>query len=321
MKNIKRSTLTVIILILLTLTFSANTLADAVPLIDVEQLPYKYEFAQKYIVAGERVLNLTITNNTSHNIEALEFEARLLDAFGDVISDWSIFSNPDLKISTGDSASLTLTLSRKNILGVNIENVLDKARSFELRYTRILLSNGTIVRKADLYPNLQKTYGQYHIDLKILNGIEIEDKTNYNFTRVGFATDSNIYKFIKELPYNKQDQYINIDTLDELMDLFSEDGIVVLLKATNISEEVAKKNWQSSLNPPLMILDDAMNQYSQFALMYSPQLMSNLTYNGEHLPGVTLTMVYVFDKFDGHDPEEIEVYIDGQKYIETFKLR
>ena len=43
MKNIKRSTLTVIILILLTLTFSANTLADAVPLIDVEQLPYKYE--------------------------------------------------------------------------------------------------------------------------------------------------------------------------------------------------------------------------------------------------------------------------------------
>ena len=51
MKNIKRSTLPVIILKLMTLTFSANTLADAVPLINDEQLPYKYEFAQKYLVA------------------------------------------------------------------------------------------------------------------------------------------------------------------------------------------------------------------------------------------------------------------------------
>lgn len=52
-----------------------------------EDLSYEYNFSQKYIVAGERVLNLTVSNNTTYNIEAIEFEIRLKSAFGDVISD------------------------------------------------------------------------------------------------------------------------------------------------------------------------------------------------------------------------------------------
>ena len=112
MNNLGNDTLTtVLVLAVLVLAISVPITAASEMLAD--NFPYSYEFAQKYIVAGERVLNLTISNNSTYNIEALEFEARLLDAFGDVISDWSIFSNPDLRIPAGSSGSLTLTLSRK----------------------------------------------------------------------------------------------------------------------------------------------------------------------------------------------------------------
>ena len=48
--------------------------------------------------------------------------------------------------------------------------------------------------------------------------------------------------------------------------------------------------------------------------------MSNLSYSGAQHPGVTLTMVYIFDKFDGHIPEKLEVYIDGKRYFDVLEL-
>ena len=56
-----------------------------------EDLPFKYNFSQEYIVAGERVLNITISNNTNNNIKAIELEIRLKNAFGDIISEWNTF--------------------------------------------------------------------------------------------------------------------------------------------------------------------------------------------------------------------------------------
>jgi hypothetical protein len=319
MNNLGNDTLTtVLVLAVLVLAISVPITAASEMLAD--NFPYSYEFAQKYIVAGERVLNLTISNNSTYNIEALEFEARLLDAFGDVISDWSIFSNPDLRIPAGSSGSLTLTLSRKNILGINVENILDKARSFELRYTRILLEDGSILRRDHLYPNINNLYGDFVIELDILNGKEVTDDTSYNFSKVSVSYESELKKYMDEnMSLFDLRKFDSAATISELVEWFSNQALILLVKATNVTDKPLKKDWDASYSPVFTLLDDQKNQYSKFAALYIPHNMSSLSY--QQLPGVTLIMVYLFDKFDGYEPAEIEVFIENQKYTETFQLR
>lgn len=318
MTRSKLSVLTILSLLIISMTATNPAMASSI--VADSDLPYTYEFAQRFIVAGERVLNLTIANNSSRHIEALEFEARLLDAFGDVISDWSTFSNPDLKISSGSSGSLTLTLSRKNILGVNIENVLDKARSFELRYTRILLDDGTLLRMDEIYPNTEKLYGGFRIELDMLNQKTIEDKTNYNFERVSYSYESELRKYIDSTKSAwARDKFESVATLSDLVDPLEERTMILLAKVTNVSDRPIRKDWESFFSPVFVLLDDAKNQYAKFAALYAPHSMGSISYN-DLLPGVTLTMVYLFDKFDGYNPKTIEAYIDGEKYVETFEV-
>ncbi len=309
-----------VVLLLAMICAPIDTLAGSHAFDVDENLPYTYEFAQRYVVAGERVLNVTITNNLPQDIEALEFEARLLDPFSDPVSEWNTFSKPDFSIASGHSGTLTLTLSKKNILGINVENILDKARFFELRYTRVLLADGTLLRREDLYPNKQRVYGQYEIELEILNTNPIDDVTKYNFERVSSNSQSEIEKYIESLSYSEKGKYRSVSTLEELMDLFVHRGILLLVHATNITDKPAERNWESSYSPVFKLMDNRKTQYSQYARVYAPQLMSDLSYNGSQLPGVTLTLVYIFDKFDGYNPEELEVYIDGEKYPKTFIL-
>lgn len=306
--------LTVLLVVVFCNQVSAFTLDAA------EELPYTYDFSARYVVAGERVLNLRIHNNSPCNIDALEFEARLLDAFRDPISEWSTYSNPDLRIPSDSTGLLTLTLNRQNILGVNVENVLDKARFFELRYTRILLEDGTLLRAEDLYPNTEKLYGPYRLELEILNGKQIEDNTKYNFERVDVDTQSNLYKYISSFPWGERERFDSMDTIDEIASSFSDRGIVLLVRITNASDKFVEKYWSGSYSPIFILLDEAMHQYSSYALLYAPQVMKGLVYNGPQIPGVTLTLVYVFDKFNDYDPQQIQVYIEGERYPQTFEV-
>ncbi|GAH91447.1 unnamed protein product, partial [marine sediment metagenome] len=134
-----------------------------------EELPYEYSFSQKYIVAGERVLNLTVSNNTAYNIKAIEFEIKLKNAFGEIISDWSTFTSPDLQIPSQSSKSLSLTLTKRNIFGAKIENVLNQARYVDLRYKRILIEDDILLKQRDLYSELQYKYGPFKIQLDVIN--------------------------------------------------------------------------------------------------------------------------------------------------------
>lgn len=256
-----------LVLIFTSLCSPIMALANSMDFDAETALPYTYEFAQRYVVAGERVLNLTITNNLGRDLEAVEFEARLLDAFGDPVSEWNLFSKPDFKIANNEQGFLTLTLSKRNILGVNVENVLDKARFFELKYTRILLADGTILRKADLYHNAERVYGQYEIKLEILNTHSVEDHTKYNLERVMGNSESEIEKHIDSLPYLERGKYRSVSTIKDLVDLFGERGILLLVQATNISDQIAEKDWQYS--QVFTLMDERKTQYSQFARLYA----------------------------------------------------
>ena len=155
-----------------------------------EDLSYEYNFSQKYIVAGERVLNLTVSNNTTYNIEAIEFEIRLKSAFGDVISDWSTFTDPDLQIPAHTSKSLKLTLTRRNIFGAKLENVLEQTKVIDLRYKRILLDNDILLNQRDLYPEIAYTYGPFRIELDIINNKNTNNLREYSFHKKTFREDS-----------------------------------------------------------------------------------------------------------------------------------
>ena len=75
---------------------------------------------------------------------------------------------------------------------------MDKARSFELRYTRILLEEGSIIRRDHLYPNINNLYGDFVIELDILNGKEVTDDTSYNFSKVSVSYESELKKYMDE---------------------------------------------------------------------------------------------------------------------------
>ncbi len=296
-------------LLLLVMYFSVSVFANQYFSNIDEDLPYSYSFSQRYIVAGERVLNLIVSNNTTYNIEAIEFEIRLKNAFGDVISEWNTFTDPDLQIPAHTSKSLTLTLTRRNILGAKIENVLDQTRFIDLRYKRILLDNDVLLSQRDLYPEIVYTYGPFRIELDIINNKNINDLTEYSFYRRIFKEGS-IADNIRIVKFHYIDQFVNI---------FSEDCLILLATITNISEKAQKKDWFSTYKLVFTLMDDKNNQYNIPSLGYVLSDWENVVKDYQDLlPNATFFIIYVFDKIDGYTPKKLKVYIDGQEHYKTF---
>jgi len=318
-------------LLLLLICLSVPAFANQYfPNID-EDLSYEYSFSQKYIVAGERVLNINISNNTDNNIKAMEFEIRLKSAFGDVISDWSIFVDPDLQIPAHTSKSLTLTLTKRSIFGAKLENVLDQAKYIDLRYKRILLDNDALLSQRDLYPELSYNYGPFKIELDIINNKKINDPKKYSFFQATYSESSIAYDLsvLKRKDESKRqyfDERRKFDYIDQIVDIFSKDCLILLAKITNISKEPQEKDWLPSsgygLEPPVFILvDDKDNQYNQPSLAYTPSGWWRIATGRQVLcPDVTFFIIYVFDKIDGYTPKKLKVYVDEQEYYKTFLL-
>jgi len=212
-----------------------------------EDLPFKYNFSQEYIVAGERVLNITISNNTNNNIKAIELEIRLKNAFGDIISEWNTFTDPDLQIPANTSKSLKLTLTRRNILGAKLENVLDQAKYIDLRYKRILLDNDVLLSQRDLYPELQYDYESFRIEPDIINNKNINNLIKkHSFDQATFSKNSIAYNLsvLRKKDESKGiwfDELRKFDYIDQIVDIFSKDCLILLATITNISHKAQKK--------------------------------------------------------------------------------
>lgn len=114
-------------------------------------LPVNYSFTQESLVSGGRVLRVSVRNNTRFRVEAVELEVRLRNAFDEIISDWVSFIDPDLAIRAGESKTVQLTLTRQNVFGQTVENILNQARYADIRYVRILFADGTLLHRHDLY--------------------------------------------------------------------------------------------------------------------------------------------------------------------------
>lgn len=323
----------IVLTLLLLICVSVFSLANQYFANIERDLSYEYSFSQKYIVVGERVLNITISNNTDNNIKAIELEIRLKSAFGDVISDWSTFTDPDLQIPAHTSNSLKLTLTKRNIFGAKLENVLDQARFIDIRYKRILLGNDILLTQRDLYPELSYNYGSFKIELDIINNKKINDPKKYSFdqhrtlsSESSIANELSIFKKKNESERRYSDEYLEFDYIHQIIDTFSKDCLILLAKITNISEEVQKKDWLSSFGwdafPPVFILvDDKDNQYSIPSLAYTSSGWWKVATGDQILcPDVTFFIIYVFDKIEGYTPKELKVYIDEEEYYKTFSL-
>ncbi len=296
-------------LLLLVMYFSVSVFANQYFSNIEEDLSYEYSFSQRYIVTGERVLNLIVSNNTTYNIEAIEFEIRLKNAFGDVVSDWSTFTDPDLQIPAHTSESLTLTLTGRNIFGAKIENVLDQTRFIDLRYKRILLDNDVLLSQRDLYPEIAYTFGPFRIELDIINNKNINDLTEYSFYRRIFKEGS-IADNIRIVKFHYINQFVNI---------FSEDCLILLATITNTSEKAQKKDWFSTYKLVFTLMDDKNNQYNIPSLGYVLSDWENVVKDYQDLlPNATFFIICVFDKIDGYTPKKLKVYIDGQEHYKIF---
>ena len=300
-----------------------------------EELPYEYGFSQKYIIAGERVLNLTVSNNTVHNIKAIEFEIRLKNGFEDIISDWITFTSPDLQIPSYTTASLSLTLTKRSILGAKIENVLDQAQYIDLRYKRILLDDGVLFKQRDLYPKLRYNYGPFRVELRIINNESSNDLMDYSFSKSTRREDSIAYnlsiikkKNTSEWSFRDYEDR-EFHYMGQIISTFSKDCLILLVTITNISDVTQEKNFLSgsgswlNLGPPLFILvDDKKHQYNNPDIAFIPSGWYNVAQGSQVLsPDVTFSIIYVFDKAQNYTPKELKVYVDEQEYYETFLRR
>ncbi len=333
----RRIKVIIVLTLLLLICVSAFSLANQYfPNID-EDLSYEYSFSQKYIIAGERALNITISYNTDNNIKAIELDIRLKSAFGDVISDWSTFTDPDLQIPANTSKSLTLTLTKRSIFGAKLENVLDQAKFIDIRYKRILLDNNILLSQRDLYPELSYNYRPFKIELDIINNKKINDPKKYSF----YQYDQSTSDFSENsIGYNlsvlrKEDESKNIwhdevrkfDSVDQIVNVFSKDCLILLAKITNISKEPQEKDWlytyYTYIEKRLVftLVDDKDNQYNQPSPAYTPSGWWKIATGHQILcPDVTFFLVYVFDKIDGYTPKKLKVYVDKQEYYKILSL-
>lgn len=319
-------------LLLLVMYFSVSVFANQYFTNIKEELPYEYSFSQKYIIAGERVLNLTVSNNTAYNIKAIEFEIRLKDGFEDIISDWVTFTNSDLQIPARTSSSLSLTLTKKSILGTKIENVLDQAQYIDLRYKRILLDDGILFKQRDLYPKLRYNYGHFKVELRIINNESVNDLTDYNFSKSTRREDSIAYNLSIIKKKNSSEWSFRdyedreFHYMDQIISTFSKDCLILLVTITNISDVTQEENFLSgsgswlSPGPPLFILvDDKKHQYNNPDIAFIPSGWYNVARGNQVLcPNVTFSIIYVFDKSKNYTPKELNVCVDEQEYYKTF---
>jgi len=282
-----------------------------------DKVSYEFEFTQKYVVAGERVLNIEFENNSQYDIETMEFEVLLKDPFGEKISDWNSFVKPDFKIKSGEKNSLTLSLTRRNVLGVSVSNVLDEAESIELRYNKILLEDGTVIEKDELHPELKNIYGDYEVNITFLNSEEvIEDDTEYNFDYTDLDTGSKAYS-------NRASYYEKYTKIKDLLNAMGEECLLFLFEIKNISNEQITNRWSSRDRDEYTInlLDDRNDQYNNLGLLYEPQSTKGVARGRNKLfPDVETIFVIVFDKIDNYTPEWIKVYINENEHHKKFEF-
>lgn len=297
----------IIIFLIITLLFlSITCLANNYSKFDKE-LEYEYSFSKKYVVAGERVLDLTITNNSSYNIEALKMEIRLLDPFKEIVSDWSTFMDPEFKLLSGKSKSLSLSLNTKNILGVDMGSVLDKAKYVKLRYSKVLLENGKVLTKKDLY-DLESNYKSYKIDIKPLSK---NNKRKYDNFEISLTAGGKHYDFIDK--YN----LFEISQSD-LPSRFYKKYIALMIKIKNVSDKALKKDWCwfsiHDQKNSFIFVDDKKNQYGKISLVYELKNLKGIVSGDLKLmPGVKTNIIFALEKINNYTPKHITIYIDGKK--------
>lgn len=314
----------VFILLIVTLLwcFGSELSASAQVLpVTIADLPYDCTFSKEYIVAGGRTLNVTIRNNSSHHITALEIEIRLRDPFGEVISDWIPFLNPDLEIRPAESRTIGMKLTKQNILGAVVESPLERARYADLRYKKILLKDGQLITQRQLYPELQSVFGSFRVQARTIQDALESDNGKSNLAIVREDVSSNAHAIMKKEWGMLYDLYKK--TTEEIAGVLGNECILLRVYAANISEAPIIRDWSSrSESSPITLIDDAGNQYSTWAVVFAPQPAKTLV-NGQEalMPGASMLFYYVFDKLDGYSPKTVEVYIDGIEYEETLMLK
>jgi len=257
----------------------------------------------------------------------------LKSAFGDVISDWSTFTDPDLQIPANTSKSLALTLTKRNIFGAKLENVLDQAKFIDIRYKRILLDNDILLSQRDLYPELRYNYGHFRVELDVINNKSLNNPSKYNFRRATRIKNSIANELIKKKDESERrhwDEYLEFDYIHQIIDIFSQDCLIFLARITNISKELQEKEWVPEIwipnsveygSPVFILVDDKNTQYNHNSLTFIPSGWWSVAKGTQPLcPNVTFFIIYVFDKIEGYTPKELKVYIDEEEYYKTFSL-
>lgn len=276
-----------------------------------EELPYEYSFSKEYVVAGKRVLDLKINNKTDYHIKAIEIEIRVKDAFKEVISDWSTFADPQLEIPAHGSGKTRLTLTKRNILGTTVENVLDEAKYIDLRYKRIMLEGDILLEQEELYPELREITGSFRIEaipIQSLSG----DSLQKNLSDIDYGSGSTTNSVFEDNYYSFKSH-----KLSQLIGTLSEEGIMLKVDVTNISGQAAKRDWTEN-SPSIVTLTDSQgHQYTNYGVLFASKSAESMI-NGETKirPGTTISMIYVFDKIEGYTPRALTVYFGENDYGE-----
>ena len=312
---------TTFVVVIVTLAIALiGVAASADTLIDVSDLPFEYSFSKEYVVMGERTVLITITNNTHHYISAIEIEVRLRDAFNDVVSDWNAFSDPDMQLAPGQSRTLGLKLTRQSILGSTVENVMDKARYVDIRYTRVLLGDGTLLRQDDLYPELLGVYGSYRITVATPRMLGDGLASQQSLSLLEYVPSSVAYSRAME-KWGVLWLLAGNTTLSELTEVLGNHCVLVRMTVTNVSQHPVSREWMNPWDPsPVSLIDDLGNQYSSWALVFAPQPVKSILDGDEPLyPGSLISVYYVFDKVMEHTPQTLTVYIDNEEYLQELR--
>jgi len=299
-------------------------------------LVYDYEFSKKFAIAGERILRIYFENNTDFDVEALEFEIQLIDAFGDEISEWNSFVDPGFSLKKGEKANLALTLTQRNILGVDVGNLLDKAKEIELRFKRVLIGDGTIIEKHDFYPELKNIFGKLRVAPTLLNNYKNDEMENsfiltnqnrdsiaYDIAQAEFEPDPGASIFetmMKEMEALMGTSYIEPQSFKDFDNVFGRECLIVLLEITNVSNEPMEKNFASSHRPYLLVQDQDYNQYTSYGVVYELKGMEGIASGrAPILPNSTAKIVFIFDKRQ-EQIDYLRLYFDGEVYPEKLKL-
>ncbi len=234
--------------------------------------------------------------------------------------------DPEFILPANSENRLSLKLTKQNILGQKVENVLDNAKYIEIRYKRILLDNDVVLTKRELYPELKNVYGSFSIDAILIDDdslLEIGDK-EYNFLLSSYSNDSHAYSKTKETVQGmwgseKKDREFNY--LGDFAKIFDSE-YVLYIKVTNIAENFIEKNWTTNYKPVFTLIDSDNNQYINIALLYEPQNLKGIALGYAPLyPKSSAILILIYDKIKDSEPEWIQLYINGEPYVERFYVK